>query len=172
MKNKKAVEIAKDVISQLDSKKISAKSGTYLTTPVKLRKGSLQDQLRQYKRPCKVCQVGALFVAHVAKNNQFDVYNGYFGLDIDRDDMQNTLSHAFSEDELDDMEHLFEEGRPGPSYEVDGFLTALFNSLNHEERMRAMMQEVIRQNGGFVIKVFEEHLINQAVKDFKLNLKK
>jgi hypothetical protein len=145
-RNKARVEIAKDVLAALDAKRIIP-GMCYLEG---IENGPLKPQIAQ--RNCEVCAIGAVLVAVVARDNDFDV-DYYYDICLP---MLARLSDFFSAEELRWMEAAYEATCIRGLYEakpVDLNVWAEFGarSGNRESRMRAIMQLIIDNKGKLVL---------------------
>lgn len=155
------VTIAKDVISELRSGRFRASSGLYFEAS-----GFKADDALDYAEPedelsdvltrvdkCNVCALGAVFVCGVQRADNLTVQGagGY-----QQKDMHEYLSRFFSVSQLHLIETAFEKGEVGSRGDVEteeavaavGFWRNL-TTPNPENRMLAIMENIIRNNGKF-----------------------
>lgn len=152
----KRVAVAKDVIAQLDAKKIVALCGSYVSiTPKENEIFSLEpdDEMQTVLagRVCDACALGSLFICAVAKLDdctadsvQFDKH-----YDVDyymRDDPYEYLGQFFEHEQLHRIEQAF-EGYAGWS-DDDG---ANYIDEDAERRLRVIMKNIIDNNGTFTL---------------------
>lgn len=159
---KLCVAIARDVLEQLRLKRYAAKQDTYVQ--VFSEEGMLCSQryddegdksfkdffAEKQRTTCKVCALGAAFVSLVNLKNDCSVNE--MVADIDRD----RLEDIFGNDNLNLMESAFEKCEMGNSMMIDEdehSLEAAGDWGNQyaysNERLRAIMLNVIRNNGDF-----------------------
>jgi hypothetical protein len=136
------VAIAKDVLAQIEAKKLMAKRGTYVSVePEDITKEFKDtDQVRDLfaaSKKCQACAVGSLFMSAVGLHdkltiNQAPLYlSGRFG--VGHSGCYGYLTMFFSEKQLEMMETIFEG--------TSGSATA---------RLKSLMENVIENNGQFV----------------------
>lgn len=148
------VEVARDVIAQLEAKAWRAMSGEYCTIFGRGRGRELPKSfermpikralLSNSNRECQACAVGSLFIAHMLRSDgekKFDDLNGAhswgFEAVVTREAMERTLRDLFSNSELWEIEHAFEGGEWWKTYRDD------------TERLIAIMRNVVRNGGVF-----------------------
>jgi hypothetical protein len=158
------LHLAQDVLDQLADGKLRAKSGVYFHLSAanvrKLKKLSVQEALEQAPT-CQVCALGALFVSRVAGYNQFrtgtlleewaDLTSGPLTW---RGPIVSPLS-MFSSEQISLIECAFEcgdeFGNASPWKRMQA--TRLYEHLRSPRaRLRAIMQNIIRNGGNFVLK--------------------
>lgn len=141
----KRVEIAKDVIAALDANKIEAVQGTYGTVELKeyrsLRDSTDLRSLMPDMARCEVCAMGAVFVAAVGRENNFDINpeDPFWRAE----DIIERLRGIFTPRQLRLMESAFEERG-----DVIGQKYAAMN-LNDTERLKVIMNDIIDNGGTF-----------------------
>ena len=157
-KAQKRVAIAKDVLLQLKARRINARTGQYLWA-----KGT-PDPYGYYNtastvltaQSCNACALGALFCGLL--DNTEDHPGHVVTVDI-----RNTLAPYFSSRQLGDIESAFEGGDgfggsrtahlhfQAQAY-ADGYVGINFFPKweNDEDRLRAIMNNIIRNKGKFV----------------------
>lgn len=151
--------IAQDVIAHLDSRKYKGSAGTYVGTK---RDGSLQE-LADSNAKCEVCALGAGVVSAARLFNRCNsVYvenNVWFN---EREymlggwDTKRILRKYFTETQLNRMETAFERRLMGDYYfayypEADSYIQWGKRYKNNTARLRAIWQNVLDNNGDFVI---------------------
>lgn len=153
-KNEKRVQIAREVIAQLDSEFLTARRGVYVDSDVYVDDPAqqLQKLLKTSAKQgdsCTVCGIGALFVCGVLRGNALT------GTQISLDGGDNFGVHGsatlkylrryFSWQQLARIESAFE--RWG-KFTKDGneFARQVYDD---ETRMRLIMQNIILNNGTF-----------------------
>ena len=152
-KAERKAAVAKDVIALIDSGFFKVKTDMYLEAPTVFKgdySSSTSDMLsdkdlsdvlteKAKKNACRVCAVGATFVATVMKRDQLNYNaNGYSD-----DNMLEYLEDIFSGQELRMMERAFEAIEDGQAFGES------FNS--DELRLRAIMNIIIKNNGKFIL---------------------
>lgn len=158
------VAIAKDVIAQLDAKKIVARS-TYFSPPQKVedkcrarygdekvRELDLSEVTAQVK--CEVCGIGAVFLSTVEFNDKLKVkeffsYDPIHGYLSDRDNQVEYLGKWFSSKQLDEIEEYFENGSPGCDEAKPWSSSPIQREVKREKRLRMIMENIISNNGKF-----------------------
>jgi len=168
---RKAIEVARDVLLQLRLKRIMASSGTYLQIDVSgeaetcaLDNGdaSFKKSFAQDKSiSCRVCAIGAAYIGYI---NRFNRVTNDQAESAGVNQMIDTLSAIFSEEQLRMMEAVFEGGFVGgdPDWYLDldyeneeqARVDMLINNFyekydDDDQRLRAIMINVIRNNGEF-----------------------
>lgn len=128
-KPQQRVAIAKDVLNQIHSERITAKTGCYL----------LELNSTTYPQPnevCRACALGALFVS------KYSLFNGDW---IGTHDffITNMLIPFFSHVQLVSINQAFE-------------INWRSSLINDEDRMIAIMQNIVDHNGTFKINVAYE----------------
>lgn len=170
------VVIAKDVIAALDAKKINAQPGIYCEIDLAFEEvvgKDLRSKIPDAKQ-CNVCALGAIFVAKVARFNDFNVgkenYGSFVGddteiVDVGGGDIRSNLSEYFDDIQLGLIESAFEKitdfaysafydrsksGRVTPEENRLCDRAACFSRSNNPEfRMRKIMQNIIDNHGTF-----------------------
>lgn len=142
------VTIAQDVLKMLDAKKLEASSGNYFySTGLNHVAGNLglKEALQKPEVTCRVCALGALFVAKIDRRNTLSVSRGYR---MPPDEMRGWLGDIFSEVELLLIEDAFEGFGQTAGLVTPDVLAAArkFRSRigDDEQRMRAIMKNIIK----------------------------
>jgi hypothetical protein len=149
-RNRRKVAIAKDVLLQLATGKMIATPGIYcrieLSKPVTTT--DLQTELQNLES-CQVCGIGAVFVSKVNLANKFKIDRG-FGNDRfapGHDRMIENMSRIFTDDELTQIETLFE----GWYRHINGKLVDASNFRvtvrNPTDRLILIMENIIKNKG-------------------------
>lgn len=139
----KRVVIARDVVKQLDAKKIIAEAGVYLSVPIPRLTRINQEILSGPASPvCRVCALGALFISRI---RLFDAFDGTT-TSLDRFDLICSLQRIFGERRLDTIENFFERDADDDR----------FNDLQDETRLRFICQFIIRSKGEFDTKAADK----------------
>lgn len=164
------VAIAEDVIAGINAKRFIATQGTY----VELREAScelnpdetvdVQKVLAENVKTCEVCAKGAMFIAAVEKFNKFklDGIESEFDLSQALDSEASQCDHLgkyFSKDTLDLIEEIFEESDDygyGITVSDEEDLAKAAYVVKYpdaEDRLIAIMENIIANKGDFVLKV-------------------
>lgn len=169
-KAEKRIAIAKDVIAQLKAGTYRSSPGTYCEFNTKEvakmdATKELQKELRKVTA-CNVCALGSLFVSDVRKHNNFKAGKaelGYylddaFGSEwindsIDDSVIRERLSKLFSSEQLALIETAFETNDSFGADEDAAYTAIEFGQAfdDPSERMTAIMTNIIRNNGTFVV---------------------
>lgn len=167
---KQRVRIAKDVIAQLELKKIKATEGTYFEAfgvsldpdkGTESQRALQVDNVVKSAKQCQVCALGALFTAQVLIKDKLTVEGADGWLDtwentvgVPGDGARAYLEAHFSMDQLDLIESAFEkwtdEDRFGYGY--NKLKAGKFGEKYRYPRARmiAIMNNIIDNNGTFV----------------------
>lgn len=173
--DKQRVEIAKDVLQQLDTKKYIATKGRYFVPGKKesynekwndFEEGvnstqyeSLQCAIDSPDVACQTCAMGAVFASRVRLGNEINSYRP------DSRKVVNALEGIFTREELKLMEVMFEGYEIDPMYTFDDTAalsraleffrdntdTKLDANANVDRRLRLIMQSIIDSKGKFVL---------------------
>lgn len=186
---KKKVEIAKDVLCQLNAEAYKAwgvyfhplnDEATALAQGNKFVQTSADDfqrkefkgeEMQQFalKAKCKVCAIGAAMISGIR------LYDGVSGSMFDPADgcRSETAQKWFSEDELSIMENIFESYCSGMPAKVSdlgqGFnskleLAGQIDEISRDARMRGIFKSIIQLDG----KVKRRHMIENVLHEQKL----
>jgi hypothetical protein len=165
------VAIARDVIKQLNSKKlrVTTDQGNFFTTKVKTPNPDIQEIVKNSKF-CTVCAVGALFACTVQKHNSLEIN---YSTDGDYDYQELRLHYGFGTHEktffylnqyftkaqLASIEYCYELGNGATDYEdINEYLNkGEINELvrfgksftSKKARLIAIMKNIIKNNGDF-----------------------
>lgn len=144
-RSEQRVAVAQDVLLQLDAQRLSAKADQYLGLRFRGRALNLAcilaDETTELilQNKCNVCAIGAVFVSLARRRGdvtfldvQVTVVEGIAGYTTD----------VFSEDMLQGMEHYFEVHD----------IRRRMRHLNDDGRLRAIMRNIIDNEGAFVPK--------------------
>lgn len=155
------VVIAKDVLAATRAKKFIPTNGTYCAIgkiDVKVGKG-LRPALKKMK-DCRVCALGAMFIAKVARFNDFTVSaNDISGLPWDSEDFEtsrdaitDTLGRYFDSEQMTLIENAFESC--GYYADDDGSRSRALKFCcqlkTAKERLTCIMRNIIINKGTFV----------------------
>jgi hypothetical protein len=150
----KRMRIARDVLAQLDAKKLIAERRTYVK-PFENYEGWDSDlALSEYAKPCRVCALGSLLVCKVEYKNGFKLESLRT-----RRKITESLSDFFEQDQLNVIETAFEgypeAGGYPADYEKNDCIYGQYRSLfeTDEERLRDIMHNIIANRGVFVLKL-------------------
>lgn len=165
-KLKQRVEIAKDVLEQLDAKYLIAKPGNYVDYRLTLNSHDDEQEIKEAldkRKSCTACGIGSLFVCTVKKFNKIKFGDLSYGTgsSISQDDIHSYMGKYFTSFELYKIEAAFE--RTGslhefmwntPKYRALEKAANYFNNFNGEklkpnERLKAIMNNIIKNNGVF-----------------------
>jgi hypothetical protein len=153
------VEIAKDVLLKLDSKKIVAKHMTYLRADRPIVSEAAYDDGQSMKMilqdipQCRACAMGSLFVAAVDRFNEFDASridsNDIDDPGLDLGSLDGALRDHFDADQLQVIERAFEKWT---IFDKDRKPFVWRPELKTADaRMRAIAQNLIDNGGTFVL---------------------
>jgi ribosomal protein S27AE len=106
----KRVALAKDVITQIKAKLISAKTGNYISLDYIDYYIDFDSQfnkaVKEKKLTCQTCAKGALLACHVLKNNHMTIRDASRAQD---EDVKPRLKRIFGKGQLDLIEAAFEK---------------------------------------------------------------
>lgn len=146
---KMRIAIAKDVLRQLDAKKIIAEQGTYcdLTNKPKPEEVvSLQKHFKDANTKCFACAVGSLFISYVNLYNNYNT-NGR----VPYTEIAHVLGNVFSKQMQDNIEGFFENWPVShdPMDDKPFFYetTHEWRKTSSEEKLRYMMKNIINNHG-------------------------
>lgn len=173
----KRVQIAKDVLAQMELGRVRAKKGTYFDLGAKAEKAfaklysnvpetELQEVLKETQK-CNVCAIGAAFLCTVERVDKFKLSNLSWGtLNNGDEEMREYLDEnsVFTKEHLAILEGAFEGWEsvdPDPDDEYSGAGAWDFSKFNrgarsHQERLRRVMQAVIDCKGEIEPELFGE----------------
>lgn len=170
----KRVAIAKDVLKQLDARRLVAQSKTWLVGGAGTIRITEEDhekplcQLLASQESCNVCALGGILVSAAKLANAATVNDvrdknteGYFVVDMFT--MLPYLKNFFDESQLRLIELAFERGDGGysPASQADYEAAEIFaqqktylagDEVDDDTRLRLIMECVVRNNGTFVPK--------------------
>jgi hypothetical protein len=167
-KDKARVEIAKDVIEALQTKRLLATSAVYFSGRFPEKRGTAVElrSVLQKMPPCHVCGIGACFVAAAARvDNLFVSFGNEGDAYVGTSTIVKTLRAWFSDDQLGMIECAF-EGFTTPAAELrnrkstdywkratDFYFKNMPNSGTAEETaeviMLKIMRNIVRNRGTF-----------------------
>lgn len=155
-KMEKRVALAKDVIASLIAKKYVAETSTYLAVGNEEHyTNKMLDVVKNGKVKCTVCAIGSLFVSRLKTSDTLKLTSSDHV-------MIKSLAGIFTEKELRILEFLFEGRNMGEDNISDiyddgyEFYTNFFNRSirdnGDKKRLKAIMQNIINNNGNFIYK--------------------
>ena len=171
---KQRVQIAKDVLTQLDIQKFKATSGTYfllVDVSDKYDNGNKEMQeVIENSGTCSVCAKGAIFAAKVLNYNNcaLDMADNYDcgRILVSESNMSSNLSDIFSKKQLDLIENAFECDYINEVWPHKDDLSHALNlccaryMLSDDDsgdyRMRQIMHNIIDNKGTFVVKKYKD----------------
>lgn len=167
----KRVKIAKDVVKQLEDKKLRAESGTYFALSGKgenLKNCLLQKvedpNLAQVtmSTKCTVCGIGALFVAAIENDGSVELQKGFTDYHIGQREIHNQLKPYFTAKQLKLIEAFFERdlgfshgryfgGDYGTNSEtINEFQKhEIVRERSAQKRLAMIMENIIENDGEF-----------------------
>lgn len=158
------VTIARDVLLQLDSKKLTATFGTWFEGDLKKSLVVNEDilftaALENTRSGCNACAIGATFACAALRSPKSeltleDATGAFDGdemdtLTIDADQAFSFLESYFERGQLDAIESAFEQGGGGSGV-IDGASDFAPGAENPTLRMRLIMENIIAHGGNFV----------------------
>lgn len=119
---KEIVEICEDAISLIETEQLIADVGHFFEAPelaelrnrvieMKGQDQDLRDLLPNIKEPCKVCALGACFVAVVRKHDDFQVSRLAYNGGAHGEDTIRTIQKVFPLELIKKIEVAFEHGK-------------------------------------------------------------
>jgi hypothetical protein len=147
--NEARVLVAKDALEHLGAGVLIPEKGTYLSADLSFFNDA--EEGIQQSGPCRVCALGAAAVSFVLRDAK-----KHSGEEINySDEMRDTLSPIFPKKMLSDMEDIFEDF--GILYKDDRrhqrahdhYPDFFAKYPTAEDRMRAIFQNIIDNNGEF-----------------------
>lgn len=170
---KRRIVIAKDVLNQMRTGFLVPKSGIYVRSN-ELSKASNDDlELKEVfdkDKRCIACGIGSLFVCSVKLFNKLKLadvatnYSMFSPFEISKENIHQYLKEYFSEFELDKIEAAFEktDSLYNRSIYTKGKITTITNAskyfdtpagsnLNGKQRLKAIMNNIIKNNGIFKV---------------------
>lgn len=156
-KDKKRVAIAKDVLVQLNARKIIPVTGTYLSIlfAKESDKGKeLQSVLK--KKECEACALGSCFISLVRFEDNFKVKDKYIDEgEIYKSSFNSRLKKYFSATQLVLIESAFEKTdmASGLNYNMQKMNDAIAFGRDYyypSDRLVAIMRNIIENSGTFI----------------------
>jgi hypothetical protein len=159
-KAEQRVQIAKDVIKQLDSGKLVAESiyfnwnsSEYDALNEKAQCLADQDSKTDFacltkQTTCQVCGIGSLFVAALERDGRYKL-GGKRSKDAypDREDEVAHLAKYFDADTLQDIEDHFEQNE---AWSRNDYNQEIIKEYNETKRLKMIMENIIKNKGDFV----------------------
>ncbi len=159
------VQICKDVLRQLDTKRIIANRGSYLESAGSRWEAQFYNdrdgKVRPPAKKCRVCAIGSVFVCALDRYNELKLSDSGYGKP-DSDDMMRYLGRWFGDGQLRLMEQAFEgknirlgnqaDPKPRAFFEKHGNPKATpwgYEEADSDKLMRAIMANVIANKGTF-----------------------
>lgn len=168
---KKRVQIAKDVLAQLESKRLEPKAGVWILgkdeaqLKVDLNADVQLQSVFKTQEKCVGCALGGIFMCAVERANKLKVcelstnYYGEWASIEQEQDIFTYLKRYFTPTQLDQIEHAFEAGerytvddQEGNEEEDDMYYNDLrfVNDISDFSiRMRLIMENIIVNKGEF-----------------------
>lgn len=157
--SQKRVQIARDVLAQLASKRLVATPGTWLSgknesdllKSTDFEKDTELQKVIGKTKQCTGCALGGMFMCAVERANKLKV--GELSDDaqqsgnIEYDDVFKYMERFFSIDQLHDIESAFERGEGATSSEEGS--EWLKEEEDASERMRLIMENIVVNKGRF-----------------------
>lgn len=168
------IAIAKDVLKQLQLKKLEVGKGGYLFGNVGScpTSGSVKEHLKEVKSSCKCCAAGSMLLSFVKFHNKLDlseiIDNNYYSypttiFNINRENVVSSarLGKFFSQYQLDLIETAFEGYQFGEEHltEKDETAAEIFHYIykkskdsdydDYRNLLMAIMKNVIKNEGIF-----------------------
>lgn len=156
-KSERAVMVAKDALKMLNAGKTRAETGQWVNlkyTPEIYEEVQICDVSDGFKE-CSVCALGALMLSEIRHTNKLKMSD--VGYEIAYQEHGHRLNKLFSKSQQKLMELVFEGGMGlfGVRYleedelaKIDRFYCAYEDD---EGRLRAILKNVIKNNGKFVL---------------------
>lgn len=157
---KKRVAIAKDALDQVLAKNYKVKTGQYVTF---LGTGSPVEKSEELDVPvacnlqdvkCQVCARGALFVSALRKDASIEPETLPSSDFLGNDEITETENNYFSREQLDLIESAFETDAFCDEAPEELAMAAVLYGMslgNKDERLVAILKNIIRNKGEFVI---------------------
>lgn len=155
----KRVQIARDVLAQLRSKKLIATAGTWLSgeygeslfTRADAENNVELQEILKKQETCEGCALGGMFMCAVERHNKLKVKNleSPNSGEASEGDAIKYLRKFFTVDQLDEIEAAFEQGE-GARSGSEVAVNFAADVDDDEERMRLIMENIIVNNGKFV----------------------
>lgn len=155
----KRVEIARDVLAQIRMGQFKAGMGYMQVFPVDDNKYThefygcqLNTAVKKGEVRCEGCADGALFMAYVMRYNHLNVKTA--NTDVSKEYIKSRMRRLFSKDQLDLIETAYERcvihGDGNISKELARRTISWGTRYdNREKRLKAIMRNIIRNNGTF-----------------------
>ena len=155
----KRIQIALDVLKHLRSGYLQASKGVFAHVGDSCQFGDRWDPDRntqeflQDQQQCQVCGIGALLVTRTLEYNEVQINHN-----PKRNEVHQGLQGIFSESQLALIENAFEKDVEVNAYAPQDICTAAAKmyrgSTNSKTRLAAIMRNIIRNGGTFVVRGF------------------
>lgn len=177
-KREKVVAVAKDVLKHVQTYHWCR--GVYLSGSwrgVGPLTGDLQDNVSTVERLCSMCLLGACLVSKARLFNAVPMFNlcggSSYSISVNRDDIDPLLQDVFSPLELSTIESAFERHPMGmwraqtPSDRDLLRSAAIFGMryVNDDDRVVAVMENIIANDGVFVVDLVSEADYDKTMMD-------
>jgi hypothetical protein len=163
----KRVQIARDVLAQLFSKRLKAEPGVWLSglkeknlfTKTDVRKDPELKEILSKTKQCEGCALGGMFMCAVERADHLklsqldavkelkDNQTTYLDAHISEDDAFSYMRKFFSQDQLDMIESAFEQGT-GACHHYDA-VEFIEGDVDPQTRMRLIMENIVANKGAF-----------------------
>ena len=156
-KAERAVMVAKDALKMLNAGKTKASPGDWVRlddSPEIYQEVQICDVSDQFKY-CSVCALGSLMLSEIRHTNKLKMSD--VGYEIDYHTYGRRLNKLFSKSQQKLMELAFEGGMgmfhvdDVKSSELDKIDTFYGEHSDQEERLRAILKNIIKNKGKFVL---------------------
>lgn len=169
MKNEKGIELATDLLKQINTLNIA--SGDYISgkefSDIRYSSEHCVKSAQLYMetlKKCNVCAKGALCLIYVEKYNNVTVYDLYRSASSG---ISNTLREFFSEEQLDLIEAAFEcwDTFIDSDEKIDWDFTP-YQKIPPKIRLQLIMENII-ENDGFLdcdklVEIYEDYQFNNS----------
>lgn len=151
-KNKKIVAICRDVLARLDAELISPHTGVFWGDNKLFVIDNYESPKECFnQKSCEVCAKGAIFSSWVGNFNNLN-WDQTWGIDEDTSSMPKDLVKIFGKTLLDKIETAFEGQRFSWTSSLVSLKYAyLYTGKSYKGRLRAIMENIIENDGDFVI---------------------
>jgi hypothetical protein len=149
-KNEKIVVICKDVLARLDAELIIPQSGSFWDDFSDIQEVFDSPKECFNEKPCEVCAKGAIFSSWVGNFNNID-WTEAVGVTENVKTMPRDLVKIFGKTLLDKIEVAFEGRKYRRTPSVSLKYAFLYDDKSYKESLQAIMENIIENNGDFVI---------------------
>lgn len=157
----KRVQIARDVLAQLASKRLVAASGLWLSgkgaeplfSNTQLDKNDELQAVLSKKKQCTGCALGGMFMCAVERADKLKLKDlsedSQEARHIENEDVFEYMGKYFSRDQLNAIEAAFEQGQgASDDYKAGMWLEDIDDA---SLRMRLIMENIVANKGKFVL---------------------